>query len=125
MRKGQLIRMVLKAYKYHIKHLKENFQDKGTQEVTKYLVKADIACGICNFISKNVPHPYYYSGYRAKWVNKYMEGNSDQWAPYPIYRSLEEALKFLQVRVDIMEKELTSGDKLHQRLDSKKYYVED
>lgn len=124
MRKGQLIRMVLKAYKYHIKHLRENFQDKRIDEVTKYLIQAGIGCGICNYISKIVPQ-FFYSGYKAKWIKKYCENDRQEWAQYPLYHSLEETIKLLQVRVDNLEKELASGDKLHQRLTSKAYYVVD
>lgn len=124
MRKGQLIRKVLKAYKYHIKYIQENFQRSSSSDLNKYLVSNHIGCGICGYISSNLPGKYYNTGYRARWIKKYyVSPLSDTWELYPIYNSdnLSEVIRLLQVRVDIMERELQSGDKLQQRLDSKQY----
>lgn len=121
MRKGQLIKQALKAYKYHIKHLRENFQDKSRNEIYEYLRNYKLQNGLCYYISKNVPEVYEYkAGYEANWIKKYSIGQI--WGGYPggMY-GLEYTLELLQIRVDNMEKELASGDKLHQRIDSKNY----
>lgn len=125
MRKGQLIKKVLKDYKYHIKYIQDNFQGSYFSELNKYLVRNHIGCGICNYISWKLPE-YRGSGYSARWITKYFTSStSDAWESYPICNSdnLSEVLRLLQVRVDIMERELQSGDKLQQRLDSKQYLV--
>lgn len=46
MRKGQLIKKVLKAYKEHIKYIQENFQDSHMNRVSDYLYESNIHCGI-------------------------------------------------------------------------------
>jgi hypothetical protein len=126
MRKGQLIKKVLKAYKGHIQHLQENYKNKPTRDVNRYLVQHHIGCGICNYISSNLPDKYFNAGYRARWVRKYFKTETtDTWESYPTCNSenFQEVIRLLQVRVDFMERELLSGDKLQQRLDSKQYLV--
>lgn len=126
MRKGQLIKKVLKAYKGHIQHLQDNYKNKPVHEVNRYLLQHHIGCGICTYISSNLPSKYYNAGYGARWVKKYFKTDStDIWEVYPRYNpeNFPEVIRLLQVRVDYMERELLSGDKLQQRLDSKQYLV--
>lgn len=128
MRKGQLIRKVLKAYKQHLNYIQENFQDiddfNEIRPIYNYLGDNNVSCGVCLFISRNVPEKYYYSGYNAKWIQKYTN-DCNEWFSYPSQRyKLKDIIEALQVRVDILEKELASGDKLHQRLDSKQYWID-
>ena len=122
MRKGQLIRMVLKAYKHHIKYLRENFQDKSRNEIHRYLSDHGLQNGVCYYIFRNVTENCgHNNAYGANWVKKYYTyGNV--WGNYPggLY-ALEYTLELLQLRVDNLEKELASGDKLHQRITSKNY----
>jgi len=122
MRKGQLIKRVIKDYRYHIKYIQENFGRGSSRELTRYLVQHHIGCGICNYMSSILPSKYQSAGYGAKWVKKYYV-SSDTWDLYPIcnVENIYEVVRLLQSRVDIMEKELLSGDKLQQRLDSKQY----
>lgn len=123
MRKVQLIKKVLKAYKEHIKYIQENFQDIHISKIDDYLGENNLHCGICMYISRSFPENYY-AGYYAKWIKKYSVG-AGQWGPYPINgRTVQEVLTYLQTRVDNMERELQEGDKLQQRLNSKQYYVE-
>lgn len=121
MRKGQLIKKVLKAYKYHIKYILENTNSAEMDEVWSYIGKHNITHGICLYISSTLDYSHYHSGYRAKWVGKYSDDDG-RWGIYPSHAvNFTELLTSLQLRVDIMERELLSGDKLHQRLDSKQY----
>ena len=121
MRKGQLIRMVLKACKYHIKYLKENFQDKSRNEIHRYLSDHGLQNGVCYYIFRNVPEKYAHNSYRVTWVKKY-NSYGNVWGNYPgVLYGLKYTLELLQLRVDNLEKELASGDKLHQRVTSKNY----
>lgn len=121
MRKGQLIKAVLKAYKHHIKYIRENFKEDQLGEVDYYLTDHSISHGICLFINKNTY--YRYGGYRAKWVEKYYTEYSSKWGQYPTSAlSVEKVLENLELRVRIMEQELASGDNLHQRITSKNYF---
>ena len=123
MRKGQLIKKVLKAYKEHIKYIQENFQDSHMNKVSDYLYESNIHCGICMYISRSFPD-YYYAGYYSKWIKKYDTGRGE-WGTYPtLVNTVKEVLNSLQTRVDNMERELQEGDKLQQRLNSKQYYME-
>lgn len=120
MRKGQLIKKVLKAYKHHIKYIQDNLKGADMDEVVEYVHKHNISHGICLYICYTLGDSYTSTGYRAKWVGKY--GNV--WGRYPSHANTRgEVLKLLQLRVDRMERELRSGDKLQQRLDSKQYLV--
>lgn len=129
MRKGQLIRLVLKAYTYHLNYIKENFQNSSLSEIVEYLEDHRIDGGVCFFIRfGNYAHVefegYANAGYSAKWVSKHCVGRSGTWGPYPIRaNTFEEVIHNLQLRVDILEKELASGDKLHQRVTSKNYII--
>jgi len=83
--------------------------------------------GICFFIrwgnyTKIRNEEIVNAGYDAKWVSKHCVGRSGIWGPYPIRATtFEEVIHNLQLRVDILEKELASGDKLQQRVTSKNY----
>jgi hypothetical protein len=87
-----------------------------------YLRSHKIDCGVCYFICEKIPKEYN-SGYNARWVKSYYS-DGECWGPYPTRgNNIKEVIKYLQLRVDIMEKELTKGDKLHQRVSSKNYLV--
>lgn len=121
MRKGQLIRKVLKAYKFHIQHLRENFQEATEREIEEYLDSYEISRGICWYLNCTL-EVNRYAGYNAKWVQKYIPQGEVGWGIYPNRCSeLESVLESLQIRVDVMEKELASGENLHQRIDSRNY----
>lgn len=123
MRKGQLIKKVLKVYKEEIQYLQENFQGVHINIINAHIQSKNLHQGVCYFICRILPRKYYYSGYDSKWVHKYYS-KSNVWGAYPNYgRNLQEVIDNLQIRVDIMERELQEGDKLHQRLDSKYYYI--
>lgn len=120
MRKGQLIRAVIKAYKDHIKHIQENFKEGKMDLVSSYIFTHEISHGICLFIHNKTR--YRYAGYRAKWVEKYCNPGSSSWGKYPsCVDTVQEVVEALELRVQNMEKELASGDKLHQRITSENY----
>lgn len=124
MRKGQLIRTVIKGYKYHIEYLQKNFQKGSGRSFKDYLNKHYLGCGVCAYISDTLPAPYCMSGYHAKWVRKYIADGFASWGKYPMFaETLEETVELLELRVRILEKELASGDKLHQRVTSKNYLI--
>lgn len=128
MRKGQLIKLLIKAYNSHINHLKENYQNAPYTEVVRYLEDNYIDCGVCYFIrwgnyTRKKFEGKSNAGYGAEWVRKYYSKGEPQWAPYPSKAyTLSSVIRILQFRVSILEKELASGDKLHQRVTSKNYY---
>lgn len=120
MRKGQLIRAVIKAYKDHIKHIQENFKEGEMESLSSYIYAHEISHGICLFIHNKTRYPY--AGYRAKWVEKYCNPGNNKWGKYPCTaETVQEVVKALELRVQNMEKELASGDKLHQRVTSENY----
>jgi hypothetical protein len=122
MRKGQLIKKVLKEYKSHISFLQKDVYGMYIVELMDYLRSHKIDCGVCYFICEKIPKEYN-SGYNARWVKSYYS-DGECWGPYPTRgNNIKEVIKYLQLRVDIMEKELTKGDKLHQRVSSKNYLV--
>lgn len=142
LRKGQLIRRLIKDYKYHISYIKNNLSEASNDSIIGYCKKVEIEHGVCSYISfgLNIGTQI---GYNLQWVKKYLDADLEirHWGKRPtdvhvrlhnmeFYKDpnltqeliLQSYLDALQLRVDILEKELNSGDKLHQRLNSSNYY---
>jgi hypothetical protein len=137
LRKGQLIEKVLKHYKFHIEYIRNNLSGASYDSILLYCKEAGIEYGICSYMSTGFGLGSFI-GYNFQWVKKYNNFSSSHWGKCPIdvWRALvvmedrlderltqefilQSYLDALQLRVDNLEKELASGDKLHQRVTSK------
>lgn len=131
MRKGQLIRKLLLHYKSSIAVIKTTPKyEEDFNKLIYYVRDRKIAHGVCMctyelLLGKIDYNILKISTYGAKWVTKYnLSKENNVWGKFPhMGTTYSEVLQYLQTRVDNLEKELLSGDKLHQRINSKNYYV--
>lgn len=126
MRKGQLIRKLLLHYKSSIAVIKTTPEYKEDfNKLMRYVRDRKIAHGVCLCMYELLSGKIGDVAYNTKWVLKYNLSEDDNiWGTYPHEgNTYSKVLQYLQIRVDNLEKELLSGDKLHQRIDSKNYLL--
>jgi hypothetical protein len=97
MKKKQLLKKLIYHYEWCIEYLPKKNWDK-------FLEKYSVNQGVC-FLAFDF---YGVKIYYKDWMKKYIPSNfMCVWAPYPRLRDLrEDALRYLQVRLDNLRKEL-------------------
>lgn len=99
MKKKEIILCLLPIYKRAITHINE----LGDVKIAKHILAVFcIQFGVCNAIRCLLTE-----NYNHNWIKRYYKDSSNIWERFPIEAdTTDEMTKLLQIRVDIMEKEL-------------------
>lgn len=129
MRKIQILRLILRHYKTHLKYISENFINEVeglstpfSDTLWDYLNKHHIVCGICSFLNHSLTGKNstiaFQAGYKARWI----ADRAGSFGNYPGHAAtVGEAIRSLETRIYIVEDELKEGKNLYQRVASKNY----